>query len=89
MSVLLLGGTIAARAAATAFELQAEQVTSSVDPVLAVEKSIKAHFGAGFRVLSQTRKGDQILAEIEHLGNRYGVVSSNLLNWQILSSTIE
>ena len=85
MSVLLLSGGIAA----TALEAQAKQVELSVDSIIAVEKSIKAHFGSGFRVLSQTGKGEQILAEIEHLGNRYNVVSSNFTDWQILSSTIE
>lgn len=85
MSAFFLSGTIAA----TVFEAQAGQVESTVDYALAVERSIKAHFGSGFSVLSQSHKGELALVEIEHLGNRYSVRSSNLSNWKILSSTIE
>lgn len=85
MSILFLSGTIAA----SVFDVQAGQVEFSVDDAFDIEKSIKAHFGSGFRVLTQSQKGERTLAEIEHLGNRYSVMSSNLLDWQILSSTIE
>ena len=53
----------------------------------ALEKSIRANFGSGFRVLSSQTVDGQNQAVIEHLENRYSVVSTNMQDWQILSST--
>lgn len=52
------------------------------------EKLIKASFGAGFCVLTQVQKAGNTYAEIEHAGNHYTVVSSDLVAWKILSSDV-
>lgn len=51
-----------------------------------VRKSIKACFGGGFKVQSHSQSAGLAYANIEHLGNRYTVTSSNLLDWKIVSS---
>ena len=81
VSALLLSGVTAS---ATALSLKN---TAIVDTAIDLEQSIQANFGSGFRVLNHTRNGDSVLATIEHLGNRYRVVSTNLNDWQIIAST--
>lgn len=61
---------------------------SPPDVAQAIEKAVKAGFGAGFRVLSFQDHGEQIHAEIEHLENRYTVASGDLLEWKILASSV-
>jgi hypothetical protein len=62
--------------------------TSPPDIALAIEKSIKAGFGEGFRVVSFQDRGGRIHADIEHLENRYAVTSGNLIEWKILASSV-
>jgi hypothetical protein len=62
-------------------------VANSNQSIDALEKSIQANFGSGFRVLSSRTVGQQKQAVIEHLENRYSVVSTNMQDWQILNST--
>ena len=52
---------------------------------LRVEKSIKAGFGGGFSVRAHGRSHGLTYAEIEHVGNRYTVVSADLIDWKIVS----
>ena len=54
---------------------------------LRVEKSIKAGFGGGFSVRAHGRSHGLTYAEIEHLGNRYTVVSADLIDWKLMHST--
>lgn len=49
---------------------------------LRVEKSIKAGFGGGFSVRAHGRSHGLTYAEIEHVGNRYTVVSADLVVWK-------
>lgn len=51
-------------------------------------KSIKAYFGSAFQILESGRQNGLVVAEIEHLENRYRVVSADWQNWKILSSTV-
>ena len=53
---------------------------------LRIEKSIKAGFGDGFSVCAQSQATGLTYAEIEHVGNRYTVVSADLVDWKIMSS---
>jgi len=53
---------------------------------LRIEKSIKAGFGGGFSVRTHRQAKGLTYAEIEHVGNRYTVVSADLLDWKIMSS---
>ena len=51
-----------------------------------IEKSIKAGFGGGFSVRAHGRSNGLTYAEIEHFGNRYTVVSADMVDWKIMSS---
>ena len=51
-----------------------------------IAKSIKAGFGGGFSVRAHSQSNGLTYAEIEHVGNRYLVVSANLVDWKIMSS---
>jgi len=51
-----------------------------------IEKSIKAGFGGGFSLRSHARSGGLTYADIEHLGNRYTVASTDLLDWKIVGA---
>ena len=53
---------------------------------LRIEKSIKAGFGGGFSVRAHGRSHGLTYAEIEHVGNRYTVVSADLVDWKIMNS---
>lgn len=53
-----------------------------------IETAIKADFGEGFRLLSYTPKTSETFANIEHLQNYYVVSSNNLVEWQIVSSSL-
>lgn len=53
-----------------------------------IEKSIKASFGGGFSVRAHTRSCGLTHADIEHFGNRYVVVSADLLDWKIVGSSL-
>ena len=53
---------------------------------LRIEKSIKAGFGGGFSVRTHSQSNGLTYAEIEHFGNRYTVVSADLVDWKIMSS---
>jgi len=53
---------------------------------LHIEKSIKAGFGGGFTVRTHRQSNGLTYAEIEHVGNRYTVVSADLVDWKIMSS---
>ncbi len=53
---------------------------------LRIQKSIKAGFGGGFSVLAHSQSNGLTYAEIEHVGNRYLVVSANLVDWTIMGS---
>ncbi|MBV6273521.1 twin-arginine translocation signal domain-containing protein [Alcaligenaceae bacterium CGII-47] len=52
---------------------------------LHIEKSIKASFGGGFSVRTHQQSNGLTHANIEHLGNRYLVMSADLLDWKIVS----
>jgi hypothetical protein len=67
---------------------KADGVGNPVNSAAHIEKSIKANFGAGFCVRAQTQRMDSVYAEIEHAGNRYIVVSSDLVDWNIVSSDL-
>lgn len=66
---------------------QAVQKSVAVDPKPDVEKSIKAHFGGGFEVISHNYIDGLTYADITHAGNRYVVSSNNLHDWTILLSS--
>ena len=53
-----------------------------------IEESIKANFGSGFQVLEHYKDGGITRAKIEHLENLYLVQSSDLLTWEINSSSV-
>jgi hypothetical protein len=53
---------------------------------LCIQKSIKAGFGGGFSVLAHSQSNGLTYAEIEHVGNRYLVVSADLVDWTITGS---
>ncbi|EAQ36644.1 hypothetical protein NB311A_15292 [Nitrobacter sp. Nb-311A] len=53
-----------------------------------VEKSIKASFGGGFSVRDYIESNGRACASIEHLGNRYAVVSADLLDWSIVEASL-
>ncbi len=53
---------------------------------LRIQKSIKAGFGGGFSVLAHSQSNGLTYAEIEHVGNRYLVVSADLVDWTITGS---
>lgn len=52
-----------------------------------VTQSIKAHFGAGFSVISANQVNSSTICCIEHLGNRYTVASADLTEWHITHAT--
>lgn len=83
-SFLLASGSILFAKLLPGASLQA----STPDIAQAIEKAIKAGFGAGFRVLSFQDRNSRIHAEIEHLENRYTVASDDLLEWKILASSV-
>lgn len=62
--------------------------TSPPNVAQAIEKSIKAGFGEGFRVLSFKDHDRRIHADIEHLENRYTVTSGDLIDWKIIASSV-
>jgi anaerobic selenocysteine-containing dehydrogenase len=51
-----------------------------------IEKSIKAGFGGGFSVRTHRQSAGLTYADIEHLGHRYTVASTDLLDWRIVAS---
>lgn len=53
-----------------------------------IEKSIKAHFGAGFQLHSHKVEQEIIFAVVEHLENRYLITSIDSIEWTIISSSI-
>ena len=53
-----------------------------------LERSIKAGFGAGFRLLEYKNQERGYVAEVEHLENHYIVKSINGIDWTIVSSDI-
>ncbi|QZN98839.1 hypothetical protein [Chenggangzhangella methanolivorans] len=59
-------------------------MAAGVDP--AVEKSIRASFGGGFSVRTQTELRGLTYAEIEHSGNRFVVASADALDWKFVAS---
>ena len=52
---------------------------------LRINKSIKAGFGDGFSVRAHRQSNGLTYAEIEHVGNRYSVVSADLVDWKLRS----
>jgi len=53
-----------------------------------VEESIKVHFGSMFEVLSfEQDLSAKTTVKIEHLENQFVVISDDLSNWKIISST--
>jgi hypothetical protein len=53
-----------------------------------IEKSIKASFGGGFSVCAHTESDGLTYADIEHFGNRYAVISADLMDWKIVGSSL-
>ena len=76
------------RYAATTVEPNGALKAMNVENFAALENSIKANFGSGFRVVAQTFERDRVVVKIEHLENHYVVASSDLSDWQILHSSI-
>lgn len=66
----------------TSIETSAPRIASRI------EKSIKAYFGGGFSVQDHTQCEGLIRADIEHFGNRYAVCSADLLEWEIVKSSL-
>jgi hypothetical protein len=60
-----------------------EAAVQGVD--LRINKSIKAGFGDGFSVRAHRQSHGLTYAEIEHVGNRYSVVSADLVDWKLRS----
>lgn len=54
----------------------------------AIEKAIKASFGGGFSLVSYSQSGAVTQAKIENFGNQYTVTSVNLLDWEIIQSSL-
>lgn len=53
-----------------------------------IEESIKVNFGSMFQVLSfQQGLNERTTAQIEHLENKFLVISDDLTNWKIIDST--
>ncbi len=59
--------------------------TAASDTNTQIQKSIKAGFGGGFSVRAHSRSGGFTYADIEHFDTRYSVVSTDLLDWKIVS----
>ena len=55
---------------------------------VAIEKAIKASFGAGFSLMAYTKSGAVTQAQIENDGNQYTVTSVNLFDWRIIKSSL-
>jgi|SRR5579862_3234773 len=53
-----------------------------------IEKSIQASFGGGFSVRSYTQSDGVTYADIEHFENQYTVASADLLDWEIVRSSL-
>lgn len=83
-SFLLASGHILLTKLSPAAPLQ----SSTPDIAQTIEKAIKAGFGEGFRLLSFNERNRQIHADIEHLENRYTVMSGDLLEWKIIASSV-
>lgn len=81
-SVLLMPG-IASAASGESIKPASAPVSRSQ-----VEKSIKASFGGGFSVQDYIESNGRACASIEHLGNRYAVVSADLLDWSIVEASL-
>jgi hypothetical protein len=73
-SVLLLPGI--------ASSARCEIANSGID--LYIEKWIKASFGGSFSVCAHTKSDGLTYADIEHFGNRYAVISADLMDWKIV-----
>ena len=80
-SALLAGGTLT-----QAWALPEPEQLSQKE-LNTLQTSIKANFGTGFEVISQSYRDSQLLVEIEHLENRYWVSPQNSIEWQIVDST--
>ncbi|WP_439924500.1 twin-arginine translocation signal domain-containing protein [Nitrobacter sp. JJSN] len=80
-SILLLPGIASAATGKKANKASAPESPSDI------EKSIKASFGGGFSVGDHTQSGGRTRATIEHFGNRYTVVSPDLLDWKIVEAS--
>ena len=53
-----------------------------------ITRSIHANFGSGFNVLAHSDYKGKTLAKIEHLENQFVVVSADLSEWEVLSSSV-
>ena len=82
-SILLLPGMASVAKSAPASSAPAADIGSRV------EKSIKASFGGRFSVLAHSQSDGLTYADIEHYGNRYEVASADLLDWNILKSSLD
>lgn len=82
-SVLLLPGLASAANGAIATDASASFAKGHI------EKSIKASFGGGFSVQSHSVSDGVVYADIAHFGNRYAVASADLLDWNILESSLK
>jgi len=51
-------------------------------------RSVQAGFGSGFKIIRVIDSTSDIRLEIEHLQNRYIVVSSDRVHWDIATSSI-
>lgn len=61
--------------------------TVQVDRSSAIHESIQANFGSGFELLNYVEANNHIHANIKDRENHYLVISSDLADWQIYSST--
>ncbi|NGM87942.1 twin-arginine translocation signal domain-containing protein [Parapusillimonas sp. SGNA-6] len=58
--------------------------TSAAEVDASIEKSIKACFGGRCSVRAHAAADGLTYADIEHLGYRYAVVSTDTLDWTVL-----
>ncbi len=52
-----------------------------------IQEAIHAHFGSGFALLDYVEVGNNIHANIEDRENQYIVISCDLVEWEIHSTT--
>jgi hypothetical protein len=64
------------------------EIANNAGVNLRIEKSIKASFGGGFSVCARSESGGLTYADIEHFGNRYAVISADLIDWKIVGSSL-
>ncbi len=84
LTALLIGGLVFR----VENHISTQAKPSENDVFSAIDESIKVNFGSGFQLKSYKKEAGKVISEIEHLENHYLVVSTDLHEWSIISSSI-